>query len=126
MFSWWLPFLNGAEIWLSDEAHRNIQTLHAERHSHLKWQPHDGIPMKSFPGTFTLWSLAASDTTSLSGADQIAASQTWDAQAQTPNALAQPGGTTRTKESGTDAKTVNIQNSNVIMGDIHHPQVLRT
>ncbi|MCX5646091.1 MAG: adenylate/guanylate cyclase domain-containing protein [Phycisphaerae bacterium] len=48
----------GAEIWLSDQAKWNIETLRAEHHSHLKWERHDGVPMKGFPGTFILWSLA--------------------------------------------------------------------
>jgi hypothetical protein len=40
------------------------------------------------------------------------------------NGPGQPGGTVGTKESGSAANTVNIQNSNVIMGDVHHPENL--
>ena len=109
--------IRGTEIWLSEQAKAEIDGLRASRHSHLRWERHDGIAMKGFSGTFTLWSLAASTATSLCEADQIAASETWDGQAQTPNPLAQPGERPRTKDSGSDAKTVNIQNSTVIIGD---------
>lgn len=51
-----------AEIWLSDQAKLNIETLRATRHSGLKWEPHDRVPMKGFSNLFTLWSLVSSDT----------------------------------------------------------------
>ena len=46
------------EIWLSNEAHQAIETHRANRHSHLQWEPHNGIEMKGFTDTATLWSLA--------------------------------------------------------------------
>jgi class 3 adenylate cyclase len=47
----------GAEIWLSDRAKEDIDKLGARKHKRLGWQRHDGVAMKGFPGTFTLWSL---------------------------------------------------------------------
>lgn len=47
-----------AEIWLSDRAKEDIDSLGAEHHRNLKWQRHEGIELKGFPGSFTLWSLA--------------------------------------------------------------------
>lgn len=46
-----------AEIWLSERAKEDIVALKASRHSGLKWQQQNGVVMKGFPGTFTLWSL---------------------------------------------------------------------
>ncbi len=46
-----------AEIWLSDEAKKNLAAGGARQHSKLKWKRQDGIKMKGFSGTFTLWSL---------------------------------------------------------------------
>jgi class 3 adenylate cyclase len=46
----------GAEIWLSEEAHRAIETLRAKQHSHLQWRRHDGVEIKDFPDS-TVWSL---------------------------------------------------------------------
>ena len=47
----------GAEIWLSDRAKEDIDRLGAGQHKRLGWQRHDGVVMKGFPGTFTLWSV---------------------------------------------------------------------
>ncbi len=47
----------GPEIWLSDRAKDDIDRLGAEQYEQLGWQRHDGVAMKGFPGTFTLWSL---------------------------------------------------------------------
>ena len=47
----------GPEIWLSDRAKDDIDRLGAEQYEQLGWQRHDGVAMKGFPGTSTLWSL---------------------------------------------------------------------
>ena len=47
----------GAEIWLSDRAKEDIDRLGAGQHKQLGWQRHDGVAMKGFPGTFTLWAV---------------------------------------------------------------------
>ncbi|MFZ3149900.1 MAG: TIR domain-containing protein [Methanothrix sp.] len=47
----------GAEIWLSDRAKEDIDRLGAGQHKRLRWQRHDDVAMKGFPGTFTLWSV---------------------------------------------------------------------
>ena len=49
--------IKGAEIWLSDRAKEDIDRLGAAKHSGLKWERHEGVPMKGFPGKFTLWSM---------------------------------------------------------------------
>jgi len=49
--------IHGAEIWLSDRAKDDIDRLRAKRHQLLKWDQHDTVAMKGFPGVFTLWSL---------------------------------------------------------------------
>jgi WD40 repeat protein/class 3 adenylate cyclase len=46
-----------AEIWLSDEAKASLVSGGSRQNSQLKWQRRDGIKMKGFNGTFTLWSL---------------------------------------------------------------------
>jgi class 3 adenylate cyclase len=46
-----------AEIWLSERAKEDIDRLGAKEHKGLKWERHDGVAMKGFPGVFTLWSL---------------------------------------------------------------------
>jgi class 3 adenylate cyclase/GTPase SAR1 family protein len=48
--------IEGAEIWLSDDAKAHIDGLGAERHKNLKWERHEAT-MKGFQGTFVLWSL---------------------------------------------------------------------
>ena len=50
--------IEGAEIWLSNEAKEHLETLGAKQHAPLKWERHDGVTMKGFPGKFTLWSLS--------------------------------------------------------------------
>jgi class 3 adenylate cyclase len=45
------------EIWLSDRAKEDIDTLRARRHGKLKWDWHTSVALSGFPGTFTLWSL---------------------------------------------------------------------
>ena len=50
--------IKDAEIWLSNRAKEDIDALRAKRYVTLKWQRHDEVPMKGFPGTFTLWSLS--------------------------------------------------------------------
>ena len=45
------------EIWLSDRAKQDIDTLRATSHSNLKWQRCEGIALKSFSEEFTLWRL---------------------------------------------------------------------
>ena len=47
----------GAEIWLSDRAKEDIDRLGGVQHKRLGWQRHDGVDMKGFPGTFTLWAV---------------------------------------------------------------------
>jgi class 3 adenylate cyclase len=47
----------GAEILLSNRAKEDIDRLGARQHKRLGWQRHDGVAMKGFPGTFTLWSI---------------------------------------------------------------------
>ncbi len=49
--------IKGAEIWVSDRAKEDLDALRAERFGHLQWERHDGVEMRGFPGTFTLWSL---------------------------------------------------------------------
>jgi class 3 adenylate cyclase len=48
----------GPEIWLSDRAKEDIDTLRAQRHSKLKWD-WQTVELKGFPGSFMLWSLKA-------------------------------------------------------------------
>ena len=50
--------IEGAEIWLSDRAKEDIDRLGAAKHKHLKWERHEGVVMKGFPGKFTLWAVA--------------------------------------------------------------------
>jgi class 3 adenylate cyclase len=47
----------GAEIWLSDRAKEDVDRLGGAQHRRLAWQRHDGVAMKGFPGTFTLWAV---------------------------------------------------------------------
>jgi len=46
-----------AEIWLSERAKEDIDRLGAAKHKGLKWERHEGVAMKGFPGGFTLWAL---------------------------------------------------------------------
>jgi class 3 adenylate cyclase len=43
-----------AEIWLREWAKEDIDRLGSGKHKLLRWQRHDGVAMKGFPGTFTL------------------------------------------------------------------------
>jgi class 3 adenylate cyclase len=47
-----------AEIWLSERAKEDIDRLGAAKHKHLKWERHEGVAIKGFPGKFTLWTVA--------------------------------------------------------------------
>lgn len=49
--------IKGAEIWLSDRAKEDIDRLGASQYKTLRWERHDGVAMKGFPGVFTLWSV---------------------------------------------------------------------
>jgi class 3 adenylate cyclase len=49
--------IKGAEIWLSDQAKKHLDSSGAQRQ--LKWEQHDGVEMKGFIGEFTLWSLSS-------------------------------------------------------------------
>jgi class 3 adenylate cyclase len=49
--------IKDAEIWLSDRAKEDIDRLGAVQHKRLRWQRHEGVAMKGFPGTFTLWAV---------------------------------------------------------------------
>jgi len=49
--------IKGAEIWLSDRAKEDIDRLGAVEHKSLKWERHEAIAMKGFPGAFRLWSV---------------------------------------------------------------------
>jgi class 3 adenylate cyclase len=48
----------GAEIWLSDRAHHDVQTEKARAHTSLTWAGHENCELKGFKGTHTLWSVA--------------------------------------------------------------------
>jgi class 3 adenylate cyclase len=47
----------GKQICLSDRAKKDIDELGSAQHKQLKWEPHDDVALKGYPGTFTLWSL---------------------------------------------------------------------
>jgi len=49
--------IKGPEIWLSERAKEDLDGGGAKQHSNLKWTRKDGVEMKGFNGTFTLWSL---------------------------------------------------------------------
>jgi adenylate cyclase len=51
--------IKGTEIWLSEKAKQDIDKLGSARHKKLSWERHDDVPMKGFPGAFTLWSISA-------------------------------------------------------------------
>src|SRR5215471_546468 len=48
--------IEGAEIWLSDQAKRDLERAGARRHGNLQWLSHDGVELKGI-GTERLWSL---------------------------------------------------------------------
>lgn len=47
----------GAEIWLSDRARKDLDRGGARQHKQLKWERHEGVRMKGFNDSVTLWSL---------------------------------------------------------------------
>lgn len=47
-----------AEIWLSERAKEDIERLGSAKHKGLKWDRHEGVAMKGFPGKWTLWAVA--------------------------------------------------------------------
>jgi len=51
--------IKGAEVWLSERARADLDRSGTTQHAQLKWERHDKVPMKGFPGDFTLWSLKA-------------------------------------------------------------------
>jgi class 3 adenylate cyclase len=50
--------IQGAEIWLSHRAKEDLDKGGARQHANLRWKRHDGVRMKGFAGTVTLWSLS--------------------------------------------------------------------
>jgi WD40 repeat protein/class 3 adenylate cyclase/GTPase SAR1 family protein len=54
--------IKGAQIWLSDRAKEDIERFGSAQHKRLKWQRHQGVVMKGFPGVFTLWELRRQPT----------------------------------------------------------------
>jgi class 3 adenylate cyclase/DNA-binding NarL/FixJ family response regulator len=48
--------IKGSEIWLSDQAKENIDTLEG-KDAGVQWLKHEDIPFKGFGGTWTLWSV---------------------------------------------------------------------
>src|SRR6516162_9623873 len=48
--------IEGPEIWLSDQAKRDLERAGARRHSGLQWLSHDGVELKGI-GKEKLWSL---------------------------------------------------------------------
>jgi DNA-binding response OmpR family regulator len=48
--------IQGAEIWMSDEAKKQVGPLSA-KYDGIEWDQHDDIHFKGFPGTWTLWSV---------------------------------------------------------------------
>ncbi len=53
--------INDAEIWMSDRAKNDLDTLAAKQHATLVWERYDGIEMKGFSDKATLWSLKNQD-----------------------------------------------------------------
>lgn len=47
--------IRDAEIWLSERAKEDIDRLGSAKHKGLKWERHEGVGMKGFPGKWTLW-----------------------------------------------------------------------
>jgi class 3 adenylate cyclase len=50
--------IKGAEIWMSDQAKKDVDSSGSRQHAQLKWARHDNVQMKGFAGAFTLWSLS--------------------------------------------------------------------
>ena len=49
--------IKGAEIWLSDRAKEDLDSVGSQAACATEWERQDGVQMKGFTGTFTLWSL---------------------------------------------------------------------
>ena len=47
--------IKGAEIWLSDEAKKCVDPR-SPRFAEIRWEQHNDVHFKGFPGTWTLWS----------------------------------------------------------------------
>jgi hypothetical protein len=45
-----------AQIWLRDWGKEYIDQQGAAKNKQLRWERHDDVAMKGFPGVFTLWS----------------------------------------------------------------------
>jgi len=50
--------VGGAEIWLSERAKEDIDSLGKKGYMNLRWDKHPDVTLKGFPGKFTLWSAA--------------------------------------------------------------------
>jgi class 3 adenylate cyclase/GTPase SAR1 family protein len=48
----------GAEIWLSDRAHQDVQAERSRAHANIGWTEHPDCEMKGFKGKHTLWSVS--------------------------------------------------------------------
>ena len=51
--------INGAEIWMGDQAKQDIGRAGIRRHGELQWRPHNDVELKGL-GTATLWSMVSS------------------------------------------------------------------
>jgi adenylate cyclase len=49
----------GAEIWVSERAKKDIDEEKAEAHNHLSWTEHNDCELKGFSGKHILWSVIA-------------------------------------------------------------------
>ncbi len=43
---------------VSERAKEDIDRLGSAKHKGLKWDRHEGVAMKGFPGKWTLWAVA--------------------------------------------------------------------
>ena len=50
--------IKGEGIWMSERAKQDVITLDASQHRRLEWDMHEGVELKGFPETATLWSIA--------------------------------------------------------------------
>jgi class 3 adenylate cyclase/GTPase SAR1 family protein len=48
--------IEGPEIWLSEQARENLLSGGSQQYANLRWERHEGVRMKGFPGFFALWS----------------------------------------------------------------------
>ncbi len=46
--------IKSVENWLGERAKEDIDRLGAERYRNLRWEKHEDISIKGFPGVFTL------------------------------------------------------------------------